>query len=767
MKLLLSVLVLAAAAMHGASAESTEVGTAAELGVDMVDLPNGETFKFESETQRMLQILVHSLYSKRDVFLRELISNANDALAKLRHAALTDSSVLEADSNLEIRVSFDKENNTVTIRDTGCGMTKEELVKNLGTLAYSATAKFAEELENAENAEAAASQIGQFGVGFYSAFLVADSVVVNSVSYKDDTQHTWVSNADGTFKVAETENTLGRGTEIVLKLKERDQEFLDADLLEKTVKHYSEFVEFPVQLQVEEQVEVEVPEETEGEDEEAEEKTKTVTETQLKWRRVNSQAPVWRRQPDEISDEDYAQFFRSISGGTSAGEPAMRTHFKTEGQTAITGLLFVPDKAPMGMYDNYYSKKSSVRLYVRRVLLNDEFEDLLPRYLSFVRGVVDADDLPINVNRETLQESKVMRVISRKLTRKALDMLKRLAQEEIDELSPPEQEEGEEESEASDEEEEKEVKTPQKRYTKFFKEFGKSVKLGVMEDQANRKRLLPLLRFQTTTSDGELVSLDSYVERMKENQKDIYFIADQSIEQLEGSPFLDRFRALGLEVLYATDPLDEYVFQQVTEYDGHRIVSITKEGLKLPSVAEDLKPRLEKFQSNKQEELKPLCDWMKELFSGQVDKVEVGFDLVDAPAAVVTAQWGWSANMARIAQAQAFGGEAQQWMMPRKTLQLNWRHPVVTQLAEIYSENNKEAESMANLLLDAALVSSGFTHEAPAKFASRIYEVLQLGLKLPLDAGLLAEPDLASMPELDEPEEEEEDENDEEDHMEL
>lgn len=601
-----------------------------------------------------------SLYTKKEIFLRELISNGSDALDKLRFMSLSDPSVLgEGENrNLELRISANKGERTLTIRDRGIGMTKQDLINNLGTVARSGTAAFMEQLASGGDL----SLIGQFGVGFYSIYLVADTVRVVT-KHNDDKQYVWESSADGSYTVAEDPrgDTLGRGTEITLFLKEEASEYTDQDKLTQLIKRYSEFITFPIYLRTVKQEEVEVPVEAEEEEpaaaEEGEEvaaddedaadaapKTRKETREVISWNLVNDQKAIWNRKPADVADDEYTAFYRSISktaaGAADGTTPHTWIHFAAEGSDVeFRSIMFIPSEAPSDLYDNYYQKTASLRLYVRKVLIADELPDMLPRYLNFLRGVVDSDDLPLNVSREQLQQAKILKVISKKLVRKALEMIRRLAQAEkkAKEEEAAAAKEGEEAAEKAAEEEtagsddgeegsSKKFEIPSHlkagaatAYSKFWATFGKNIKLGLIEDTSNRSKLAKLLRFKTSTTggakDSAWRSLEEYVADMKEGQKHIYYIAGESVEAVESSPFMERLRAKGLEVIYMTDPLDEYAVQQMPEFDGHKLQSITKEGLQLPGENEKDAKRVEEAYKAS---LKPLTDFLKTTYGDKV-----------------------------------------------------------------------------------------------------------------------------------------------------
>merc|ERR1719313_2104465 len=734
-----------------------------------------EKFEFQAEVSRLMDIIINSLYKQKEIFLRELISNASDALDKIRFLSLSEDGILGEGDNkkLEIRISFDKEKRVLTLRDRGVGMTKQDLIQNLGTVARSGTTQFVEAVASGADT----NLIGQFGVGFYSAYLVADKIQVVS-KHNDDQQHIWESTADATFSVAEDPrgDTLGRGTEIKLFLKEDASEFLEQSKLEDLVKRYSEFITFPIYLHKSKTETVEVPVEEEEDDEEEEEEeeevenseedsdeegeedeedepaTKTETKTVWFWQHINDQPAIWTRDKSEITDDEYNQFYQSLAGkkGGDADKPLSWIHFRAEGEIEFKSILYVPKSAPYDMYDNYYGKASGMRLYVRKVLITDEFEDLMPRYLSFIRGVVDSDDLPLNVSRETLQQHKVLRVMGKKLTRKALEMLRKLSQKaqkekEAAEEAAAEAGEDAEEAPTDDDAEEEEKKDP---YIEFWEAFGKNIKLGLIEDSSNRTKLSKLLRFKSSIDEGkEWTSLEQYVSRMKDWQKSIYYISGKDMDEGKSSAFLERLRAKGLEVLFLTEPIDEYAIQNLTEFDGKKLQSVTKEGLKFGDEEEIDTKRADLYK----EQFKPLTKWLKDLYSESVEKIAVSARLQDTPCIFVTSQYGYSANMERIMQSQAFADNKRtQYLVSKKTMEINPRHPIVVELLKRSEESPEDSDTkdLAWILHDTALLNSGFPVSDAKQFSGRMYRMLKNGLALD---------SLDLVPEIEVPEEEEED----------
>merc|ERR1719405_235572 len=483
-----------------------------------------EKHEFQAEVNRLMDIIINSLYTDKQVFLRELISNSADALEKARFHSVQDEAYLGDTKDLEVKIEFDADAKTLSLIDTGIGMTKADLINNLGTVAKSGTTNFLEAMS--EGADA--NLIGQFGVGFYSAFLVADKVSVTSKCNDDPVQHVWESSADASFTVVDDPrgNTLGRGSRGTLHLKEDAHDYLSEDKLKETAKKYSQFIQFPIYVKVKKEVDADTDEDEDDdkddeeekddveakddeEKEETEEEKKPKKKTVFEWEQVNTQKAIWLRAKEDVTEEEYNEFYKGISKDYL--DPLAYTHFNAEGEIEFKSILFLPKKAPFDMMDNYWTKRSEVKLYVRRVLVAEKFEELLPRYLNFVRGVVDSDDLPLNVSREQLQQNKIMKVISKKLVRKVLELMKKLAKEE-ESGGDEDEEEGEEKADKEDEEKEekKDKKDEETTWAKFYKEFNKNLKMGCYEDDSNRSKISKLLRFTSTKSEGKDISLDKY-----------------------------------------------------------------------------------------------------------------------------------------------------------------------------------------------------------------------------------------------------------------
>ncbi|CAA2977489.1 heat shock 90-5, chloroplastic [Olea europaea subsp. europaea] len=584
-------------------------------------------------------------------------------------------------------------------------MTKEELIDCLGTIAQSGTSKFLTALKENKDLGADNSLIGQFGVGFYSAFLVAEKVVVSTKSPRSDKQYVWEAMADSSSYVikeeTDPEKLLRRGTQVTLYLREDDKyEYSEPTKIQSLVKNYSQFVSFPIYTWQEKSRTVEVEEEEEpkeGEDKPEEEKKKTKktkTEKYWDWELANETKPIWMRNPKEVEKDQYNEFYKKTFNEFL--DPLAHTHFTTEGEVEFRSVLYIPGMAPLNNEDVVNPKTKNIRLYVKRVFISDDFDgELFPRYLSFVKGVVDSDDLPLNVSREILQESRIVRIMRKRLVRKTFDMIQDL-------------------SESDDKED----------YKKFWENFGKFLKLGCIEDTGNHKRITPLLRFFSSKSEEGLVSLDDYVENMGENQNAIYYLATDSLKSAKSAPFLEKLVQKDIEVLCLIEPIDEVAIQNLQTYKEKKFVDISKEDLELGD-EDEVKER------ETEQEYNLLCDWIKQQLGDQVAKVQVSKRLSSSPCVLVSGKFGWSANMERLMRAQTLGDTSSlEFMRGRRILEINPGHPIVKDLnaACKNAPDSADAKRAVELLYDTALISSGFTPDSPAELGNKIYEMMAMAL---------------------------------------
>jgi len=697
-----------------------------------------ETFTFKAEINELMNMIIHNFYSNKDIFLRELISNASDAINKLKYNSLTDSSLLGDNHDFEIKVSLNKDNKTIMIEDTGIGMSKDDLINNLGTIAKSGTKEF---IKNITEKTSGNNLIGQFGVGFYSAFLIADRVSVKSKRAGSDETFEWVSNATGSFDITKLENTpdFTRGTKITLYVKDTDTEYLEDFKIKEIVKKHSSYITYPILLQKfvkEEPVKSEKTPEQDGAEETKEkeqteqtkqteqveqtEKTEETEQTEQTkkaeqdggveetkepepvyketWEKINSE-PIWAKSSDEITEKEHEDFYKSLSNDWETY--LTNKHFKVEGNYEFTGLLYIPKRAPFDLFDRKKSG-SSIKLYVKKVLISDDCKELYPEWLSFVKGIVDSQDLPLNASRELLQQSKIIKQINKTLTNKTLDMITSLTDDKD-------------------------------KYKEFYTNFDKNLKLGICEDtqQGTKDKLIKLLRF--TTSKGEFVSFEEYKNRMKEGQAGIYYITGETLKLVENSPFVDKLKRFDYEVIYMTDAIDEYTLQNIQMVDDAKLINVTKDDLKLK---EDEKVDEEQY--------KTLCEKIQKVLKDRVEKVCVSTKIETQPA-IISNPVGMSANMERIMKAQALANNNANpmygMMLNKRNLEINPNHPVIQKISQALfsSEENvleettnlvnlvcvsEETTNLVNLVCDCALLAGGYQLSDINEYLRNVYKLM-------------------------------------------
>ncbi len=621
-----------------------------------------EVHAFQAEVSQVLRLVVGSLYSNPEIFLRELVSNASDAVDKLRFEAIADPALMGDDTELRIRITPDAEAGTLTISDNGIGMSHAELMTNLGTIAHSGSRQLMERLTEAQAAGKDALQlIGQFGVGFYSAFLVADEVRVVTRRAGSEEAFAWTSEAKDSFSIEPTERA-SRGTDVVLKLKEDAKQYLDGWRIRQLVTRYSDYVSHPIEL-------AKPPEDAENADD--------ATPT---YERVNRGSALWQRSPKEVTDEQYAEFYKHLSHDFEA--PLARRHFHVEGTQMFTGLLFLPRKAPFDLFDP--DAKKGIRLHVKRVFVMNDCEEVLPKWLRFVRGVLDSEDLPLNVSREILQDSKAVRIMRKQVVSQTLGMLEELASERPED------------------------------YVSFFREFGAVLKEGLHFEPEHAEKLHELVRYESTHSASDLYSLKDYVARMAEGQKDIYYVTGAERRLVETSPHLEALKKRGFEVLFMTDPVDPFVVSQFTEYDGHKLVNAMSEKLNLDGDDEEA---AEKAREARDEALKGLRERFERVLSDRVSEVHTSTRLSDSPVCLVIPDGGLAPHIERLMRAQKLGMGAQ-----KRVLELNPDHPLIRRLDTLNSEAKDvgDVSEWIEVLYDQALLAEGSPLEDPGALAKRL-----------------------------------------------
>ena len=636
-----------------------------------------KTKKFRTEVKELLNLVISSLYSNKDIFLRELLSNSSDAIDKARFESLSDKSILEDDSDWKIKIIPDKEAKTIKIVDNGIGMNVEDVENNIGTIAKSGTKAFMQKLEESKDSDIP-EMIGQFGVGFYSSFIIADKVEVLTRKAGEPASAgvKWTSAGTGNYSIEEVEKA-DRGTEITLFLKDDTDEFLEEWKIRKIVKTYSDYIEYPVTMDV---VHSEKPKDDEGKVIEDADAVETIEEQTL-----NSQKALWTRSKSDITEEEYKEFYKHISG--DFGEPLETIHFNVEGNFEFNAVLFLPEKAPFDLFMN--SEKKGVHLYVKRVFIMDDCKALMPEYLRFVKGVVDSADLPLNVSREILQEDKLIGKIQNNLVKKVLDTLKKMMTKDFD------------------------------KYLNFYKEFGKVIKEGMHSDFANKEKLQDLMLFESSsTNAGESISLKQYVERMPSDQKEIYYITGQSRPAVENSPHLEIFKKKGYEVLFLTDPIDEWVTQSLHEYDGKAVKSIVKGDVNLDEKDEE--------EAKKEaEEFKTPLEAIQKVLDEDVKEVRFSNRLTDSPCCLVADEYAMSSNMERIMESMN-----QEMPKQKRIFELNKDHSVVQKVLDLAGkgEAKEDLEEYTSILYNQALLMEGSPIQDPASFAQKVTKLLENSL---------------------------------------
>ena len=724
-----------------------------------------ESYAFSADINQLLSLIINAVYSNKDVFLRELISNASDALNKARYQSLTNTEYLDVEPNFEIKISFDRNNKKLIIRDSGIGMTKDELINNLGTIASSGTKKFLESLTNKE-----LQLIGQFGVGFYSAYLVADKVQVIS-KHVEDEQYTWESLGDGTFNVHkdETDYGLKRGSILMLHLKDEMIEYLEESSILNLINKHNQFIEFPIYLETQKtrefstetvqaedivnddpvmesndtvmegndavmesndtvmegddavmegddavmktDIDTEIKDMIESNNDEADKALnldnftdadakvndlKTV-ETYVEFEQVNKEKPLWNRNPKDVSKEEYENFYKSLTGETDTYLDVV--HFHVEGNVEFKGVLYIPKRSPVDLFDGQTKRKGMVKLYSRRVFITDDCEDLLPEYMKFVRGVIETQDIPLNISRETLQHNKILKVIGKNVVKQIIGMCNKLSED------------------------------PDK-FKIFYEQYSKSVKLGIHEDTANRNKLTPFLRYETSKSNGEQVSLDNYIDNMKSEQQIIYYITAESTKSIISSPFLEKLKSKDYEIIFMTDPLDEYITQQVKDYNDKKLSCITKENIEF----NDTEVEKKEFEKSKVE-YKNVCDYIKSTLDNEVEKVVISNKLDSSPCILSTSDFGWTANMQRILKAQTFNKNEMSYMMGSKILEINPNNKIIQKIKHRLDLEliDTQLSELVTVLYNLTLQSSGFTLDNPSKFNNSVLNLIDDKLNMSID----------------------------------
>ena len=675
-------------------------------------------YEFQAEINQLLSLIINAFYSNKDIFIRELLSNASDAIDKMRHISLTDSS---KSRSYEMKLKVDKDARLLTIEDNGIGMNKEDLIKCLGTIANSGTKQF---MENLKEGTADVSLIGQFGVGFYSSYLVAENVKV--YSRKDgDVCYLWESNAGGTFTIDEASDEASvelSGTRIELTMKPECLGYLEERKLMEIVKEHCQYLTHPINLlttrtETKEEIvdeedgveeidgddldkktsDEEKETETETEETESLPRTKTVEYTVEEWKQLNEDKPLWLRKADTVTPEEYASFYKSLTN--SKEDHLAVKHFSAEGQFEFKALLYVSKTQRQDMFQKSSDGNNNIKLYVKRVFIMDNCDKLVPEWLSCISGIVDSEDLPLNVSREMLQQNNIMKIIKKNIIKKSIELFTELSDDDTDEG----------------------VQT----YKTFFTNFSKNIKLGIHEDSANREKLIKLLRFYSANTPDKWMSLSDYVKDMKADQKNIYFITGQNVKSLKNTPFVKNITSKGYNVLFMTEAIDEYITPHFDKFDGNKLVNITKENADIEG---------EKMDEDTKKSYESFCKKVKGVVGEQVTNVTVSTLPEDEPCCVTSASYGWSANMERIMKAQTLQANSvsqQATFMSKKNFELNPKHYMINKLYEEHKASSMDDKIFSNvmqLLFQTAMISSGYIHEDPSEYSKRVYTMISTGM---------------------------------------
>merc|ERR1712137_582473 len=665
-------------------------------GIKIIEKP--AIFYYQTEINQLLSLIVNTFYRKKEIFLRELISNSSDALDKVRYISISEPSILNDEPDFYIHIIPSKANNSLTVADSGVGMSKMDLINNIGTIARSGTKRFIEALQQGTDL----SLIGQFGVGFYASYLVSVKIIIYTKTTYDH-YYAWESLTGGSYSITRIGpiKNFGRGTRVCIFLKDDQLEFLEERRIREIVKKHSEFISYPIALEVEKIIEKDV---VDGENKnevvvegksDIKTQPKRIKEVKKELEILNKQKPIWMKRIQDITEEEYISFYKTITNDWE--EYLSKKHFIVEGQVDFKAILFIPKRAPFDLFDAR-KKSNNIKLYVRRVFIMDNCQELLPDYLNFIKGIVDSEDLPLNTSREALQQNRILKVIKKNLVKKSIEMFFEISLDKDD-------------------------------YTKFYESFSKNIKLAVHEDSQNRSKFAELLRFRSSKVNDETVSFKDYIGRTSENQKNIYYIIGENLAVLKRSPFIETLLSRNIEVLYMVDPMDEYCMQQLKEFEGYKLVCVTKEGLVLDDLEGDAQRKRDELIAS----FSVLCEVMKEIIGDQVEKVVVSDRIQKSPGCLVTGQYGWTANMERIMKAQALRDSSlSSYMGSKKTFEINPYNKIIQELKRRVDldRTDKMIRDLAYLLYDVTLIVSGFSIENPSNFSERVSRILELGLNI-------------------------------------